>query len=118
MPIAECAVRRVLVAVFLTLWAASGAAAEDAFAPKSITVMVPSSPGDGTDGVARVTGRFLSRYLPGKPGMIYVNGAGGLGAGIKMLNDFVMKMQPDGLTVFVGSASNLDPTTLRNPATR
>ena len=93
-------------------------AADEAFAPKSITVMIPSAPGDGTDAVARIAGRFVGKYLPGQPGVIYSNGTGGLGAGIKMLNDFVLRTKPDGLTTFVGSASNLDPTTLRNAATR
>jgi tripartite-type tricarboxylate transporter receptor subunit TctC len=116
----ESVFRRVFVCVLTAALALAipSAWAADSFAPKSITIMIPSSPGDGTDGAARLTGRYLAKYLPGQPGVIYANGTGGLGAGIKLLNDFVMKVQPDGLTAFVGSASNLDPTTLRNQATR
>jgi tripartite-type tricarboxylate transporter receptor subunit TctC len=121
MKTSESIFRRTCVGILAGLTvaaAASGAWAAEAFAPKSITITIPSGAGDGTDGAARVTGRFLAKYLPGQPSVVYVNGTGGLGAGIKMLNDFVLKAKPDGLTTFVGSASNLDPTTLRNAATR
>lgn len=121
MKTSDSAFRRGCVGILagLTISAVASAAwAADAFAPKSITITIPSGAGDGTDGAARLTGRFLAKYLPGRPSVVYVNGTGGLGAGIKMLNDFVIKSKPDGLTTFVGSASNLDPTTLRNPATR
>lgn len=64
--------------------------------------------------MARVTGRFLSKYLPGKPTFIYLNDPSA--AGVKALNNFTKRVKPDGLTVYAGSSSNIDPTTLRNPA--
>ena len=96
---------------------AGSARAADAFAPKSITIVIPAEADNGTDNqVARLGGRFLSKYLPGQPTVVYLNVPGG--SGIKALNDFVVKAKPDGLTSVVASASNIDPSTLRNPAVR
>ena len=93
------------------------APAADAFAPKAITIVIPAEADNGTDNqVARLGGRFLSKYLPGQPTVVYLNVPGG--SGIKALNDFVVKAKPDGLTSVVASASNIDPSTLRNPAVR
>jgi tripartite-type tricarboxylate transporter receptor subunit TctC len=96
-----------------------GVQASESFASKTVTMMIPSGAGDGTDSTARLTGRHLAKYLPGQPTFIYMNApGGGLGNGIKVLNEFVMRAPPDGLTIVTGSASNLDPTNLRNPAVR
>ena len=90
------------------------ALAEVNFAGKTITIVISSNTGGGTDNMARLVGRYLRDYLPGKPTVIYQNipGAGG----IKALNYFVQQAKPDGLTTIVGSASNLDPTIIRNPS--
>ena len=56
----------------------------------------------------------MSQHLPGRPNFIYLNDPGA--SGVKALNTFARRTKPDGLTVYAGSASNLDPTTLRNPA--
>jgi hypothetical protein len=84
------------------------------FSGKAITIIIPSGVGGGTDAMARLAGRFLSERLPGKPSVIFQNmpGAGGISA----LNYFVRQAAPDGMTSIVGSAANIDPTTLRNPA--
>ena len=90
------------------------ALAEVNFTGKTITIVISSNTGGGTDNMARLVGRYLRNYLPGKPTVIYQNipGAGG----IKALNYFVQQAKPDGLTTIVGSASNLDPTIIRNPS--
>ena len=91
--------------------------AADLFEPKSITIVIPADADNGTDNqIARLGGRFLSKYLPGQPSVVYLNVPGG--SGIKGLNDFIVKAKADGLTSIVASASNIDPTTLRNPAVR
>lgn len=103
-----------MVVVIATFCAQQALAAEVNFAGKTVTVVVSSNGGSGTDSMARLFGRYLREYLPGKPTVIYQNipGAGG----IKALNYFVQQVKPDGLTSIFGSASNLDPTTIRTPS--
>ena len=84
------------------------------FKGKTVTVIIPSAPGGGTDAIGRMIGRFLHDYLPGKPAVILSNIPGG--AGVKALNYFVQQVKPDGLTAFSGSSSNIEPNVLRNPA--
>lgn len=90
--------------------------AAESFAPKSITMLISSDSGEGTDQAARLVGPYLSKYLPSHPSIVYLNvpGAGG----IKGVNDFVIKAKPDGLTAVASSAGAIDPATLRNPAVR
>jgi tripartite-type tricarboxylate transporter receptor subunit TctC len=103
-----------LIAVTATVCPHFAAAAEVNFAGKTVTLVISSNAGGGTDNMARLVGRYLREYLPGKPTVIYQNipGAGG----IKALNYFSQQVKPDGLTSIVGSASNLDPTILRTPS--
>ena len=86
----------------------------DAFEPTSVRMIVPADPGGGTDSMARITGRFLTQYLPGRPSFVYLNDPGA--SGIKALNEFTRRTKADGITSIAGSSSNIDPTTLRNPA--
>src|SRR3954466_1487978 len=63
-------------------------AAQDVdFKGKTVTVIIPSAPGGGTDSIGRMIGRFLHDYLPGKPAVIFSNIPGS--AGIKALNYFI-----------------------------
>ena len=73
----------------LTLAVAAGAAllsapatAEEFFADKTITCVVPYNPGGGTDSFFRVVVPHLARLIPGQPDIIFNNmaGAGGLKA--------------------------------------
>lgn len=100
-------------------WGLSAAApnatwAQVQFSPETLRMIIPSAPGGGTDTMARITGRFLSKYLPGNPSFVYLNDPGA--SGVKALNSFVRKSAADGMTSIAGSSSNIDPTTLRNPA--
>ena len=106
---------RVFVAAAVVSFAAQSAmAAEANFKGKTITLIITSNTGGGTDNMTRLMGRFLQEYLPGNPAVIYQNipGAGG----IKALNYFMQQVKPDGLTSVVGSGSNLNPTLTRTPA--
>lgn len=77
-------------------------AAPVSFAGKTITVVVSSSPGGGTDLMGRVYSTFLPRYLPGKPTMIVRNMPGGANTiGV----NYVYKAAPDGLTVLTSGGS-------------
>lgn len=103
-----------LFGIAFAVWFTCPVLAEANFSGKTITIVISSNAGGGTDNMARLVGRYLRDYLPGKPAVIYQNipGAGG----IKALNYFVQQAKPDGLTTIVGSASNLDPTVIRNPS--
>jgi len=91
----------------------STAAAQDAvtFKGKTITVLVGSEVGGGTDAAARLIAPFLTKYLPGNPTVVVQNLPGA--SGIKALNYFVTQVKPDGLTAINGSISMIDPITYR-----
>jgi tripartite-type tricarboxylate transporter receptor subunit TctC len=90
-----------------------GAAAQEpvSFKGKTVTVLVGSEPGGGTDASGRLFAPFLSKYLPGQPNVIVQNMPGA--SGVTALNHFVVRTQPDGLTVIQGSISMIDPITYR-----
>jgi len=96
-----------IAALGLSFWAA-GAQDVD-FKGKTVTVLVGSEVGGGTDASARLIAMFLQKYLPGQPSVTVQNvpGAGG----IKAANFFVQRSAPDGLTTLNGSISMLDPLT-------
>ncbi len=94
-------------------WAGAATAADGAvdFSGKRINVLIGSSPGGGTDGTSRLVGRYLEKYLPGKPQMIYRNMPAG--HGVKANNYFYNRVKPDGLTWFGGASSYVDANNLR-----
>lgn len=55
------------------------ATAEPSFAGKRIDVIIGSAAGGGTDSTTRLIGRYLEKYLPGEPEMIYRNMPDGAG---------------------------------------
>jgi tripartite-type tricarboxylate transporter receptor subunit TctC len=102
-----------LVSVLAIGLGCSGAAAEDVvnFKGKTITLLVGSEVGGGTDASARLVAPFLTKYLPGQPTVVVQNLPGA--SGIKALNHFVQRVAPDGLTAINGSISMIDPITYR-----
>jgi hypothetical protein len=98
------------------LWlAASAAAAEDAvsFKDKTITMIVASSAGGGTDTSGRLIAPLLANRLPGKPTVIVRNVPGA--QGITAMNYFVRQVVPDGLTATMASNTIADPLLFRRP---
>ena len=95
------------------LWA-TGAAGQDvlSFKGKTITMLVGSDAGGGSDVAGRLIAIYLRKYLPGEPAIVVQNMSGG--SGIAAMNYFVRRTQPDGLTVFMGSISTIDPVVFRN----
>jgi tripartite-type tricarboxylate transporter receptor subunit TctC len=77
-----------------------------------VTLIVSSSPGGGTDIVARLLGDTLAKHLPGKPNTIYrhIPGAGGIAS----LNHFYSQAKPDGRTYYIGAGNQLNPVNLRS----
>jgi tripartite-type tricarboxylate transporter receptor subunit TctC len=98
--------------------ATSTSAAAQEFPPKgkNITMLIGSASGGGTDASGRLIARYLSKYLPGGPNIVVQNmpGAGGMTA----LNHVVLKTQPDGLLVVMGSATVVDPLTTRKAGSK
>ena len=78
------------------------------FEGKTISFLVGSTPGGGSDIAARLTGRHLERYIPGKPRIDIINkpGAGGLIAANELYN----LRKPDGLSVAAINVSALFAT--------
>jgi tripartite-type tricarboxylate transporter receptor subunit TctC len=96
--------------------ALSASAAEVSFKDKAISMLITASPGGGTDTQARLVGRYLQKYLPGNPAIVYVNMPGA--AGIIGANHLVHQTKPDGLTLLAASGETVEPTTLHNPSVR
>lgn len=87
------------------------AAAPVSFQRKTVTMLVGSEPGGGTDASGRLLAPYLHKYLPGEPNVIVQNmpGAGGMTA----MNYFVHRTERNGLTVLMGSITTLDPLAFR-----
>ncbi len=82
---------------------AAGAAAdaETYFEGETIRVLIPFSPGGGTDTFGRYIAEYLGDHIPGNPTVVpeNVTGAGGLiGA-----NEYADRVDRDGTTLFVAS---------------
>src|SRR5215470_11827278 len=86
----------------LTMAVTSEAAAQGpvTFKGKTITMLIGSEPGGGTDASGRLIARFLAKYLPGEPNIGVQNMPGA--SGIVSVNHFVYRTKPDGMTVLMG----------------
>lgn len=108
---------RPLIIALCGLLAASGSAfAEPNFAGKTVTFLITTRAGGGTDTQARLVGQYLPKYLPGNPGVTYSNLPGA--AGVKAVNHFIQRTKPDGTTLLIASGESVEPGTLQNPATK
>jgi tripartite-type tricarboxylate transporter receptor subunit TctC len=107
--------RLAILAVAIVL-GSSAARAEDpiSFQGKTITMIIGSSPGGGTDISGRLIAGFLAAHLPGSPNVIVRNIPGA--QGVTAMNYFVQQVAPDGLTVIMGSTSQADPLLYRKSA--
>jgi tripartite-type tricarboxylate transporter receptor subunit TctC len=95
-------IRAALAAAWLALAAGAAFAQPAAWPARPVTVVVPSSPGGGTDAYGRIIAQALGDQLhqtfvvENRPGA-----SGNIGA------DYVAKAQPDGYTLLVASNSSL-----------
>ena len=90
---------------------APAVAADVDFKGKRLDAVIGSSPGGGTDGTTRLVGRFLEKYLPGKPRILYRNMPAG--HGVQALNYFANTAKKDGTVWTGGSSSYVDSGNLR-----
>lgn len=87
------------------------ALAEVSFKGMRIDAIIGSSPGGGTDGTTRLVGRFLEKYLPGQPRIVYRNMPAG--HGVQAMNYFANTAKKDGTNWSGGSSSYVDANNLR-----
>jgi tripartite-type tricarboxylate transporter receptor subunit TctC len=83
------------------------------FEGKTITFIVPNTPGGGSDVAGRLIADYLAKLLPGKPSVVVHNMPGA--DGMVAMNYFAQQTKPDGLTVALGSGSQSDPIQYRKP---
>jgi tripartite-type tricarboxylate transporter receptor subunit TctC len=105
---------RLFILLGSSLAAVAPAAAQDApFAGKTLSMLVSSGAGGGTDATARLVAPFLTKYLPGNPAVVVRNMPGA--DGIVALNYFVQQAEHDGLTLIAGDGPSIDPIRYRSP---
>src|SRR3954454_12300220 len=83
------------------------------FQGKTLTMIIASPAGGGTDTSGRLIAPLLAGQLPGKPGVIVRNIPGA--EGIIGMNYFAKQAAPDGLTMAMGSTTQADPLLYRKP---
>jgi tripartite-type tricarboxylate transporter receptor subunit TctC len=86
---------------------------EVSYRGKTVSIIINSTAGGGTDMTARMVGGLMTKYLPGQPQIVFRNMPGG--GGVKAGNYFASQVAPDGLTVLAGSRSQISPAKLRQP---
>lgn len=103
----------ILAVASLGAFAMGAVAQEVTLKGKTVSLIINSPPGGGTDTTARLGGNALVKYLPGNPSIIYRNLPGG--GGLKANNYFANQVPADGLTMLSGSRTQISPTKLRGP---
>ena len=88
------------LAITASIWVLTmnEAAAKSAFPSKTITYVVPTSPGGGFDTFSRMIIPYLRKYLPGNPNIIIKNAPGGEW---KIGINKMYRAKPDGHTIAV-----------------
>jgi tripartite-type tricarboxylate transporter receptor subunit TctC len=110
MPAPSAGMTIFVVAALAILLLAAGANAVD-FRGKSVSMIIGSEPGGGTDTSGRLLAAFFEKYLPGNPTIVVRNMPGA--EGVTALNYVVQQTKPDGLTFVTGAAVQLSPLTYR-----
>ncbi len=95
---------------------AEDARAEVSFQGKTVSIIINSNPGGGTDTIARLVGTVLVKHIPGEPDVTFRNMPAG--GGIQANNYFHSQVKPDGLTLLTGSNTQISPPKLRNSAVK
>jgi tripartite-type tricarboxylate transporter receptor subunit TctC len=81
------------------------------FQDKTITLIVGSSSGGGTDAYGRVVAGSLGKYLPGSPNVVVRNVPGV--DGVVAMNYMLQQVAPDGLTIIANANTVADPLNYR-----
>jgi tripartite-type tricarboxylate transporter receptor subunit TctC len=86
------------------------------FQGKQILMVIGFAAGGGTDAAGRLIAASLRKHLPGEPPIVVQNVPGA--DGMVALNYFVQQTKPDGLTITMGSGSQIDPLHYRKPQSK
>jgi tripartite-type tricarboxylate transporter receptor subunit TctC len=104
-----------LIAAGVLVTAAPAAMAQDIYKGKTLTVVVGSNPGGGTDTTARLLTRFWADHIPGRPEILVRNKP----LNVTAANDLHHSTRPDGLTVAVlTGADGLGPVARKAAAVK
>ena len=104
-----CVVAFAVVLLSLMSIRAAGAAVD--FHGKTVSMIIGSEPGGGTDRTGRLLAAYFEKFLPGNPTIVVRNMPGA--EGVTALNYVVQQTKPDGLTFVTGAAVQLSPLTYR-----
>jgi tripartite-type tricarboxylate transporter receptor subunit TctC len=101
--------RQFFTALFLLAGAAIPASAQEpvSFHGKQILMVIGYAAGGGTDAAGRLIAANLGKHLPGNPTIVVQNVPGADG--------IVQQTKPDGLTITMGSGTQIDPLHSRKP---
>lgn len=102
-------IRAAMVAALVVPGAAT--AQPVSFEGKTVTLIINSNAGGGTDAAARFAGAAIAKHLPGAPQIVFRNIAGG--GGLQANNYFTHVVKPDGMTALAGSRTQISPAKLR-----
>src|SRR5690349_20147956 len=107
--------KRLLAALLVWSTSVCAATAQEpaSFEGKTVTMIIGSSPGGGTDTSGRLIANFIGNHLPGNPKILVRNIPGA--QGMTALNYFVQQVAPDGLTITMGASTQGDPLFYRVP---
>jgi tripartite-type tricarboxylate transporter receptor subunit TctC len=120
------AMRRILFSLTIGAVAISGlawcaarnpaAAADVSFADKTVNMTIGFAAGGAVDLYGRTVGKYIPRFLPGRPNLVVLNqpGAGGVIA----LNEWSRRADTNGLSVTTAAQSQTDPAALRETHAR
>lgn len=95
------------VAVLAVMLGAVTAAQSADFAGQRIFLVVGTEAGGGTDSTGRLLTPYFEKYLPGNPTVVVRNMPGA--SGITAINYVHLQTKRDGLTLMVGSNSQVNP---------
>jgi tripartite-type tricarboxylate transporter receptor subunit TctC len=102
-----------LLAPFLS---AAGAAADDFYQGKTITLLVGNAAGGGYDQYARLLARHMGKHIPGEPAIVVKNQLGA--GGILMANALYATAPRDGTTIGMMIRDNPMAALIGNPAVK
>ncbi len=85
----------------------------DFYSGQTIELLVPFSPGGGTDTAARFIAPFLEKYLPGNPSIQVVNETGG--GGVSGANLYETRRERNGYNLTLHAPSTLLPFLVGQP---
>jgi hypothetical protein len=107
------AVGRIVLVVGLLATPAALAQDGPSLRGKTVTLIIGSAPGGGTDAFGRLAATGLAAVLPGAPAVVVRNIPGA--DGITAMNYMVQQVAPDGMTITAAANTTADPLHTRKP---